>query len=73
MGNDAFTRRNFLKGMALGAVSVGGTGMLLACQPENQPTAPSQGEHAGESGSGGFGGDPSFLTPPEPIAEEGDR
>ena len=57
--NSKVTRRSFLKGTALGALGAVGAGALSCCQP-NQPGSSQVSDLA-------HTGEPSFMTPPEPI------
>ena len=57
------SRRTFLKGMALGGVAAASAATLNACAPAAK----------GDSGASADGqaaaGEPSFMTPPEPVAD----
>lgn len=59
----AVTRRSFLTGLALGGAGMAGAAMLGGCAP--QAKAPESGEAAQLAETG----EPSFMTPPEPVAE----
>lgn len=62
------TRRNFLKGLAVGGAALAGSAALAGCQPSAGEGSESTAAAAGD-GSTASGDAPSFMQAPDPIAD----